>query len=515
MIALPRTNTPGLHPDLVIKVIGLGGAGANALDRIQLDGFDGAELIAMNTDSQSLAGSVAPVKVQLGRQTTRGLGTGGDPELGYSAAEETGDEVRNAIEGATLAFVCVGLGGGTGSGAAPLIANYARQQGALVVAFVTLPFTFEGRRRMAQAEEALASLRQQADVVICFENDKMGDAVSPRAGIQEAFSAADHTISQSVRAIAALLQRRGLVHAGLDEITAILRAQNARCLFGVGEADGDNRAHTALERALRTPLMDRGRLLSDVSQLLVHVAGGPTMTLNEVTLLMEELNRHISDTTRLLFSTAVDPRLGNKMSVTILSSLAAGAVELAPAPVARVAPAPAPLPVPTAPAPVAAAEPAVIEAPQVQAEDPAPVPVQAPLVRRSRSIPAPVVAPAPAPVEAEPEPEPEVIAPAAVLVKPGPVITPPIPAAPVAPVAPVSPHAPAPVPVSEPADDARIAAKGPKVAGVKPRTSREEKQEQMQFEPVNRGRFEKSEPTIVDGQDLDIPAFMRMNVRVK
>jgi len=514
MIALPRSNTPGLHPELVIKIIGLGGAGANALDRIQLDGFDGAELIAMNTDSQSLAGSVAPVKVQLGRQTTRGLGTGGDPELGYAAAEEACDEVRSAIDGASLVFVCVGLGGGSGSGAAPLVANYARQQGALVVAFVTLPFTFEGRRRLAQAEEALASLRQQADVVICFENDKMGDAVSPRAGIQEAFAAADHTISQSVRAVAAILQRRGLIHAGLDEITTILRAQNARCLFGVGEADGDNRAHAALERALRNPLMDRGRLLSDVSQLLVHVAGGPTMTLNEVTLLMEELNRHISDTTRLLFSTAVDPRLGNKMSVTILSSLAAGAAEAAPAPVARVVPAPAPIPVPApVSAPVSVAAPPVIEPPLIQAEEPAP----APMVRRVRTAPAPI-RPAPAPIPVEPEPEPEIIAPAAALVRPAPIITAPVPVP--VPVAPAPAPAPAPTvaPVPEPADEGKVAAKGPKTAAAatgKPRTAREEKQEQMQFEPVNRGRFEKSEPTIVDGQDLDIPAFMRMNVRVK
>jgi cell division protein FtsZ len=449
MIELPRPISSGQAPEPTIKVIGLGGAGANALDRIQLDGIDGAELIAMNTDAQALTGSVAPVKIQLGRGITRGLGTGGDPELGYAAADEATDEVKSAIEGASMVFVCTGLGGGTGSGAAPLVANFARQTGAIVIAFVTMPFSFEGRRRMAQAEEALASLTQQADVVVCFENDRMGDAVSPRAGIHEAFAAADQTLSQSLRAIACILQRRGLVRVGFDELAAALRAQHPRCLFGFGEADGDNRAHAALERALRSPLMDRGRLLADAQSLLVHVAGGASMTLNEVTILMEELNRHINDTTRLLFSTSVDPRLGSKMSVTLISS-------------------------------IGVAEPAVALAPLPRVERAAPVVPQ----------PAPVAPPLVVTIAHEPEH-------AAVH-------------APQLPVVPVQAY-PQDLPgLAASAETARA----PR-ATQKAKPTREEKQEQMQFEPVNRGRFEKSEPTIVDGQDLDVPAFMRMNVRVK
>ncbi|MEQ1859342.1 MAG: cell division protein FtsZ [Chthoniobacteraceae bacterium] len=440
MIALPRTQPS--TPELTIKVIGLGNGGANALDRIRLDGFDTAELIAMNTDARSLVANVAPLKVQLGIETTRGLGTGGDPELGYAAAEEAADEIKAALDGADLVFLCAGLGGGTASGAAPLIANFARQEHALVIAFVTLPFAFERQRRMAQAEEALASLRQQADVVICFENDRMADGASPRAGIEEPFAAADQVISQSVRAIASILQRRGLIHAGFAEIAAALRAQNPRSLFGYGEADGDNRAHVAIERALRSPLMDRGRLLSDVQSILVHVAGGPTMTLNEVTMLMEELNRHINDTTRLLFSTAVDPRLGGKMSVSIMGAL--GGLE-------RVV--------------EAQARPAMVLPPPVMAPMPEHTAIVAP--------PAPVEAPVPAPA--------------------------PLIAADAEPLAPAAEARPARPPKAAP----------------KPKTAREEKQEQMTFEPVNRGRFEKSEPTIVDGQDLDVPAFMRMNVRVK
>ena len=443
MIELPRSHSPGSTPELSFKIIGLGGAGSNALDRIQLDGLDGAELIAINTDLQGLAGSVAPVKLQIGRTTTRGLGAGGDPEIGYAAAEEASEEVKGAVQGASMVFLCVGLGGGTGSGAAPLIANFARQQNAIVVAIATMPFSFEGRRRMAQAEEALASLTQQADVVICFENDRLGDAVSPRASVQEAFAAADQTISQSVRAISSILLRRGLIHIGFDELAAALRAQNPRCLFGFGEADGDNRAHTALERALRNPLMDRGRLLADAHNVLMHVAGGPSMTLNEVTLLMESFNRHISDSTRLFFSTAVDPQLDGRMTVTVLSSIGAAVPSQAFAPLQR----------------VERVSPPAFLAPE-QEFIPAQVTDRVPV-----SIPVAAAVTAP-----------EVMA----LIEPAGV----------------------------------SAARQTKPNG-KPKPTREEKQEQMSFEPVNRGRFEKSEPTIVDGQDLDVPAFMRMNVKVK
>jgi cell division protein FtsZ len=446
--------------ELRIRIVGLGGAGQNALDRIQLDGLDGAELIAMNSDVQALAGSVAPVKVQLGRTTTRGLGAGGDPEIGYAAAEDAADEVKNALEGGGLVVLCAGLGGGTGSGAAPLIANFARQQHALVIAFVTMPFTFEGRRRMAQAEEALESLSQQADLVVCFENDKMGDTVSPRAGIHEAFTAAEQTISQSIRAVAAMLQRRGLIHVGFDELAAALRASHPRSIFGYGEADGDNRAHAALERALRSPLMDRGRLLADAENVFVHVAGGPSTTLGEVTVLMEELNRHIHDTTRLLFSTSIDPKLGGKLSVILLSSVSANAAAASTRPFFRAAA----IPQPELPAASPAREPERIAAP----------------VRKDELLPAEEI----------------------------------IPVAPPTPVAPPLPH-PEVVPIAA-VVEARspVAAKHGKQNG-KPKPAREERQEQMTFEPVTRGRFEKSEPTIIDGQDLDVPAFMRMNVKVK
>lgn len=460
MIEINRHQQTTSDTDLRIKILGLGGAGSNALDRILLDGFENAELVALNTDVQALTSSVASTKVQLGRNTTRGLGAGGDPEVGYAAAEEGADEIKSALEGATMVFLVAGLGGGTGSGSAPLIASYARAQSAMVIAFVTMPFTFEGKRRRAQAEEALASLQQYADVVICFENDKMGDVVSPRAGIQEAFLVADQTISQSVRAIALLVQTQGLVRVGFDELQTALRRQNPRCLFGYGEAEGDNRAHAALERALKCALMDRGRLLEDAENVLVNVIGGPGMTLNEVQILMDELNRHIGDETRLLFGTAVDPRMGNRMAVMLLSALSGNA------PRSAAAAPPAAQPEPAAAAPDRTAQAARAIVAQEEEEEPAEAPLEM------------------LPVLASIPPAPQLPPPERIAAKLSPAT-----------------HA--------------VQTTGSAAAEATKKREREAKQEQLTFEPVTRGRFEKSEPTIVDGQDLDVPAFMRRNVRVK
>ncbi len=306
-----------------IKVVSVGGAGLNALDRIVLDGLERADVVAINTDVQSLTSSVATRKVQLGRNVSRGLGAGGDPEVGYQAALESSDEIREALADSRVIFICAGLGGGTGSGAAPYVAQTARESGALVIPFVTLPFTFEGKRRIAQAREALARLSEFAHAVVCFENDRMGDLTAPHAGIHQAFAMADITISQSVRSIVNLIQRPGLIRIGFDDLLAALSTRNSRCLFGYGESDSDNRAHDALAQALKNPLMDRGRMLADSTHVLVQVAGGPGMTLSEVEILMQELGRHVSDQTQILFGAVVDGPLGDRLSVTIISSLGA------------------------------------------------------------------------------------------------------------------------------------------------------------------------------------------------
>ncbi len=461
-----------------IKVVGVGSAGSNALDRVLLDGMDKNDLIAINTDVQSLASSVAARKVQLGRTATRGLGTGGDPELGYQAAIESADEIRQAIAGARMIFICAGLGGGTGSGAAPVVAQLAREAGSLVIAFATLPFSFEGKRRAIQAQDALARLNEVANAVICFENDRMGDMVAPKAGIHQAFGVADMTISQSVRSIVNLIQRPGLIRIGFDDLFAALRSQNGRCLFGFGESDSDNRAHDALTQALKNPLMDKGRMLSEASHVLVQVAGGPGMTLSEVEILMRELGKHVRDHTQIVFGTAVDGKMGNRLSVTIISSLAAeDSVE------SQIAPQPMP-------EPFLAPPPAALE----QAEEP--LPVQKPATK-IEIAPEPEIAPAPEPAASD-------------LIQFE------------QPVAPVEPPPPAPIPtIKKPAPRLIPPKKKPvvekEVKELKPPKEKyvSAKQEMMQFEPVTRGRFEKSEPTIVEGQDLDIPTFLRKNIKVK
>src|SRR4051812_44510947 len=363
MIQLSKNYSLPERQDEVIpiKVVGVGGAGTNALDRVVLDGMDKADLVAINTDVQALASSVAAHKVQLGRSTTRGLGTGGDPELGYQAAVESVDEIRKSLKDARMIFICAGLGGGTGSGAAPVVAQLAREAGSLVIVFATLPFSFEGKRRMTQAQEALARLSETANAVICFENDRMGDMVAPKAGIHQAFAYADLMISQSVRSIVNLIQRPGLIRIGFDDLLSALRSQNGRCLFGYGESDSDNRAHDALTQALKNPLMDKGRMLADASNVLVQVSGGPGMTLTEVEILMQELGKHIHDDTQIIFGTAVDSRMGNRLSVTLISSLA-GEEEIAPATPAKKA---ASVAKPAAPVAIAEPEPVVLPEPPI------------------------------------------------------------------------------------------------------------------------------------------------------
>jgi cell division protein FtsZ len=453
-----------------IKIVSVGGAGLNALDRIVLDGLERADVVAINTDVNSLTSSVATRKVQLGRSVSRGLGAGGDPDVGYQAALESADEIREALADASVIFICAGLGGGTGSGAAPYVAQAAREAGALVIAFVTLPFGFEGKRRNVQAREALVRLSEFAQAVVCFENDRMGDLSAPQAGIHQAFAMADITISQSVRSIVNLIQQPGLIRIGFDDLLAALNARNSRCLFGYGESESDNRAHQALTQALKNPLMDRGRMLADATHVLVQVAGGPGMTLSEVEILMQELGRHVSDQTQILFGAAVDGRLGDRLSVTIISSLSGeDETDLLKAPAAANNA--------SAVSPVREQyEPAAPES-DVQPEQSA---VEARPLEETITFKEPVAAETEPGVSSEPpetstrDDEPE--------------------------------HA--------------VTQQEKSVTWTEEKESIEKplmpaKQEVLQFEPVTRGRFEKSEPTIIEGEDLDVPTYLRKRVKVK
>jgi cell division protein FtsZ len=449
-----REENPGETRKL--RVIGVGGAGSNILDRAMLDGIDHVELATVNTDVQSLTGSVTNQKIQLGRNLTRGLGSGGDPELGLAAAEESSDEIQAAIAGSDIIFLCAGLGGGTGSGATPFIAKLAKDAGALVIALLTMPFTFEGRRRCAQAAASLQLVRENADAVICFENDRMAELTLPRMGIHEAFAAADVTISQSIRALANLLLQPGLIRLGFDDICAVIRDGDTRALFGFGEAEGENRAHDALVKALRNPLMHRGEMLASAINVIIQIRGGANVTLGEVGNVMEELNRHVSDRTQLIMGIAIDSDMGSRLSVSIISSLGGNlertlkaACPALPEP-ERIEPAP-PSTMTVEPEPVI----------NLKFDDEPATDGRTVLSsRQEKSL-----------ESAENQPAEN--------------------HAPKREVVPVSKGAPNPPPKKI-----------------------EAKQEVLQFDAVSRGRFEKSEPTIVDGQDLDVPAFLRRRVKV-
>ena len=433
-IQRPLSNAAAPFVPLTRKIVGVGGAGSSVIDRLLIDGVDAVDLVAINTDMQALSSSVAAQKILLGHGLTHGLGAGGDPEVGMAAAQDALPELRAAVEGNQIVFITAGLGGGTGSGSAPFMAHAAREAGCIVIAVVTMPFTFEGRRRSEQAIAALDHLRQLCHAVICFENNRMSELVAPKAGIQQAFMAADQTLSECLRGILAMLARPGIMKVGLDDLLTVLRSDDPRCLFGYGESDGDNRALEALAYALRNPLMERGKLLESTGNLLVHVAGSSNLTLAEVEILMNELNRHIGVDTQLLLSTSIDPRLGSKLAVTLVSTMGRSYSMVS----QRVA-----LPVAEIPEPELVTIPQIIEYEESLPED----------------QPAVAVRPTPRPARA-PRPEP----------------------------------APTAAPVVE--------------------KTREVKQEVLQFEPVSRGRFEKSEPTIVEGHDLDVPTVLRKGFRV-
>jgi cell division protein FtsZ len=299
----------------------------------------------------------------------------------------------------------------------------------------------------------------------------MGDMVAPHAGIHQAFSKADTTISQSVRSIVNLIQRPGLIRIGFDDLLSALRSRNGRCLFGFGESDSDNRAHDALAQALKSPLMDRGRTLADAARVLVQVAGGPGMTLSEVEIVMKELDRHVGDETQILFGTAVDGRLGDRLSVTIISSLTAD--EGLPQTQPQLSSAP--------PMPPAWEQPHE-SPPKIEVEpEPAPIedfqsaettPIEEPNLSEVETTAGPIAEPALNEFEALDTSEPAVNTPRR-----------------------------KPAPLRE------------EKASVE--KSMHAKQEVLQFEPVNRGRFEKSEPTIVEGEDLDVPTYLRKKIKVR
>jgi cell division protein FtsZ len=410
MITYPRWLDRGTGKEPVLRLLGIGNAGVNIADRIAVRASLPLETVALNSDQQSLNASVASRKTALGPMTTHGLGAGGDPERALEAARESMSELRQSVEGADVVFLCAGLGGGTGSATTPQLAELARANGSLVIAVVTTPFQFEGRRRSQQAQEAMQGIARHADAIVHFENDRMAEITAPRTEAEETFAACDNILFQSVASLTRLISCPGPMAVAVPDLLGILRSGGGAFLFGSGEADGGNRAHEALEQALRSPLLDRGRLLHDAKKVLVHLSGPRSLTFAEVAAIMQEISKNTAPTSLLHLGVSVARDDSAPLIVTLIGHCGTAAkVEAA-------------APIPTA-EPVRATPPALFQEDAIESTPP-------------------------------------------------------------------------------PSTHAETKTASPKV-----------KQEDLPLEPIARGRFEKVEPTIVEGEDLDVPTFLRRKLK--
>jgi cell division protein FtsZ len=301
----------------VIRVVGVGGAGLNAVDRMIDAGISQVEFLAVNTDIQQLQMSEAAVKIHIGRELTEGLGSGSDPDLGRRAAEESYDQIKRALRGSDMVFVTAGEGGGTGSGAAPVVARVAREVGALTVGIVTMPFRFEGTRRRAQAEEGAKGLRESCDTTIVIPNDRLLEVLDKSTSMLDAFKIADDVLRQGVQGICDLITMPGLINLDFADVRTIMSGAGS-ALMGIGFATGDNRAREAAERALRSPLIDTE--IVGAKGILLSVAGGEDLSLFEVNEAAEVVRQGSTDDTNIIFGATVDERLTGQVWVTVIAT---------------------------------------------------------------------------------------------------------------------------------------------------------------------------------------------------
>jgi cell division protein FtsZ len=313
--AVPRPDS-GTYV-AVIKVVGVGGAGLNAVDRMIDSGLSQVEFIAVNTDIQQLQFSDAPLKIHVGRELTEGLGSGADPVIGRKAAEESYDEIKQALRGSDMVFVTAGEGGGTGSGAAPIVAKIARELGALTVGIVTTPFKFEGTQRRRSAEEGTAELRAECDTVIVVPNEKLLEVLDRSTSMLDAFRIADDVLRQGVQGICDLITMPGLINLDFADVRTIMTdAGNA--LMGIGYSSGEQRAVEAVERALRSPLIEGE--MTGARGILLSIAGGEDLSLFEVNQAAEIVRQRATDDTNIIFGATIDERLNGQVWVTVVAT---------------------------------------------------------------------------------------------------------------------------------------------------------------------------------------------------
>jgi cell division protein FtsZ len=308
-----------LKKTVCIKVFGIGGAGCNAVQFAAKTDFDRMEFFAVNTDAQSLAPVELAHKLILGSKSTRGLGAGGDPELGRQAAEEEVETLRLMCAGADMVVILAGMGGGTGTGASPVVARVAQESGALVMAMVTLPFEFEGARRQRQAEAGLELLKAAADAVICLPNQKLFQLMDENTSVVETFAISNGLLAEGLRGVWRMLAQTGLINVDFADLCAVARGRHATSSFATAETSGDKRAEQLVEKLLVHPLLDNGKILNQSDTLLVSIVGGPDMTMSEVNKAMCTLNRQCENA-HVIFGATIDPAFSGRISVTLIAS---------------------------------------------------------------------------------------------------------------------------------------------------------------------------------------------------
>ncbi len=300
-----------------IKVIGVGGGGSNAVNRMIHASLQGVEFVAVNTDGQALFLSNAEQKIQIGEKLTKGLGAGGDPEIGEKAAEESKGEIHEALKGADMVFITAGMGGGTGTGATPVVAEVAKDLGALTVGVVTKPFTFEGRKRMEQAEQGIGDLREKVDTLITIPNDRLLQVVDKKTSITEAFKVADDILRQGVQGISDLIAIPGLVNLDFADVKTIMVGTGS-ALMGIGVGNGDARASDAAQTAISSPLLETS--IEGARGVLLNITGGANLGLFEVNEAAEVISQAADPEANIIFGAVIDEELDDEVRVTVIAT---------------------------------------------------------------------------------------------------------------------------------------------------------------------------------------------------
>lgn len=300
-----------------IKVVGVGGGGCNAVNRMIDEGMAGVEFIAVNTDAQALMLSNAPVRVRVGEKLTRGLGSGGDPEMGRKATEESADELYSVLKGSDMVFITCGMGGGTGTGGSPTVAQIAKEVGALTIGVVTRPFTFEGKHRIQSAESGIMKLKEQADTLIVIPNDRLLQIVEKRTNLQQAFRKADDVLRQGVQGISELITIPGLINLDFADVRTIM-SEGGAALMAVGNAKGEDAARVAAEQAITSQLLDI--TIDGARGILFNVTGGPDLTLFDVNQAAAVIKETAHPDVNLIFGAVIDPDMNDMVRITVIAT---------------------------------------------------------------------------------------------------------------------------------------------------------------------------------------------------